>query len=293
MRGPTLCLLAGLALAACGEQAEPSGSASRPSEPGQVHIHGLGLNPADGSLFIATHTGLFRALPDRDRSERVGDSFQDTMGFAVVGPDHFLGSGHPDGRARDLPPFLGLIESRDAGRSWQPVSLHGEVDFHVLEAAGARVYGYGSDFATREPRFMTSTDGGKRWERLQAPEPLISLALSPEDPQLLIASGEAGIHHSSDAGRSWRPVDAPATGLLAWTRAAVILIDLDGKVWHATNPAAGRWRPAGVIGGPPAAFEHGREGELLAALHDGVVKHSTDDGRTWAVRSTNPPGGSR
>ncbi len=82
------------------------------------------------------------------------------MGFTVVGPDHFLGSGHPDGRD-DLPPFLGLIESTDAARTWEPVSLLGEADFHVLEASGRRVYGFGSDFETREQRFLVSGDGGR------------------------------------------------------------------------------------------------------------------------------------
>ena len=251
MRRPLCTLLAALAIGACGEDSAPAPATDGSSDPGQVHIHGLGLNPADGSLFIATHTGLFRAPPDADRSARVGDSYQDTMGFAIVGPDHFLGSGHPDGRD-DLPPFLGLIESRDAGRSWQPISLHGEVDFHVLEAAGERVYGYGSDFATREPRFLASGDGGKGWERLRAPEPLISLALSPDDPEVIVASGEAGLHFSSDAGRSWRPVDAPATGLLSWIRAGVILVDLEGKVWHSRDPAAGRrGRPRAGTDAPP------------------------------------------
>ena len=227
MRGSIPSLIAvlalGVGLSACGDQPTETGPAVRANDPGQVHIHGLGLNSADGALFIATHTGLFRAPSDALRSQRVGDSHQDTMGFAVIGPDHFLGSGHPDGRD-DLPPFLGLIESRDAGRTWSPVSLQGEVDFHVLEAAGQRVYGYGSDFATREPRFLASTDGGKHWRRLEAPEPLISLALSPEDPRTLFASGQRGLHRSADAGRSWRPVDAPAAGLLAWTAAGLILL---------------------------------------------------------------------
>lgn len=155
----------------------------------------------------------------------------------------------------------------------------------MLEAAGTRVYGYGSDFATREPRFLTSTDGGKRWKQLQAPEPLISLALSPGDSQTLLASGERGLHHSTNAGRSWVPVDSPAAGLMAWTAAGLILVDLDGEVWQTTDPADGRWRPVGSIDGPPAALDHGPAGELFAALHDGGVKHSTDDGRTWAVRS--------
>src|SRR5918992_2246739 len=68
------------------------------TDPGPIHVHGLGINPADGSLFIATHTGLFRVGRDSQRAVRVGDRFQDTMGFSVVGADRFLGSGHPDAR---------------------------------------------------------------------------------------------------------------------------------------------------------------------------------------------------
>jgi hypothetical protein len=47
------------------------------------------------------------------------------MGFAVIGPNRFLGSGHPDGRD-SLPPLLGLISSSDAGESWRPVSPGGQ-----------------------------------------------------------------------------------------------------------------------------------------------------------------------
>lgn len=253
------------------------------NDPGQVHIHGLGVNPADGSTIIATHTGMFRVPSGGDRSERIGESVQDTMGFAVVGPDHFIGSGHPDPSDTELPPFLGLIESTDGGRTWGRVSLQGEVDFHVLEAAGTVVYGYGSDFASREPRFLTSTDGGQGWRQLTAPEPLISLAIAPDNARELIASGERGLHRSGDAGKTWEPVDAPGPGHLAWTEDGVVLADLDGQVHHERD--RGRWRPAGSIGGQTAAFDQGAPGELLAALHDGVVKTSTDRGRTWTVRS--------
>ncbi len=105
------------------------------ADPGPIHVHGLGINPADGSLFIATHTGLFRVGPTSRKAVRVADRNQDTMGFSVVGPNRFLGSGHPDvdeAREQNLPSRLGLIESTDSGESWQPISLLGEADFHVL-----------------------------------------------------------------------------------------------------------------------------------------------------------------
>ena len=120
-------------LSGCAGDDEPTAPAP-PSDPGLIHVHGLGRNPADGALMVATHTGLFRVAPDSATAQRVADNHQDTMGFSVVGPDHFLGSGHPG--STDDPPFLGLIESRNGGAQWRPISLRGEVDFHVLEARG-------------------------------------------------------------------------------------------------------------------------------------------------------------
>lgn len=275
-------MLATAALSGCGTPAPESQSALEP-DPGPIHVHGLGVNPADDALFVATHTGLFRAAAGQLRARRVAGRYQDTMGFAVLGADRFLGSGHPDLREK-LPPYLGLIESRDAGRSWVPLSLQGSVDFHVLEARGRRIYGYGSDFESREPRFLTSTNGGRSWSRLEAPEPLTSLAISPTDPRTFVASGDRQVRRSRDGGRTWEPLDAPSSGYLAWNANGLFLAAGDGRVWHSSRDDA-PWKLSGSIGGQPAAFDNGLANDLLVALHDGTIKHSADAGRTWDVRS--------
>src|SRR5207302_1327423 len=65
------------------------GSTPKPGDlagdPGVSHVHGLGIDPADGTLYVATHYGTFR-IPDRGPAQRVGASYQDTMGFTVAGP---------------------------------------------------------------------------------------------------------------------------------------------------------------------------------------------------------------
>ena len=282
-----LCLLVLLVVGCGGEdrasEADPSSNAAPESgDPGPVHVHGLGINPADGSLFVATHTGLFRAGKGQQRATRVADRFQDTMGFTVIGPNDFLGSGHPDGREK-LPPFLGLIRSTDAGKSWRAISLLGKRDFHLLEAAGGRVYGYGSDFDTRKQGFLVSHDRGHSWKERKVPEPLIALAIDPEDPQRLLASGAGGLYLSENAGRRWLQLDGPA-GLLAWSDRAVTIIDDQGAVHSAKEPNATH-RPVGEIGAQPAALESGPDDDLYVALHDGTIKRSDDDGRNWSVRS--------
>lgn len=278
-----VCGLLGLAPLACGGESDEAADRDPVIEdPGPVHVHGLGVNPADGALFVATHTGLFRAPRGERRAERVADRYQDTMGFAVTGPDRFLGSGHPDGRD-DLPPFLGLIRSTDAGRTWQPVSLLGKRDFHVLEAAGEWIYGYGSDFDSQQASLLVSDDGGRGWAERDPPEPLASLAIDPRDPRRVVAAGENGTYLSRDGGAAWRPLSAEG-GHLAWPGAdALFAVRFHGAV--ALSRDAGRtWEPVGVIGGRPAALDSAGS-DLYVALHDGTVKRSVDGGRSWTLRS--------
>jgi photosystem II stability/assembly factor-like uncharacterized protein len=213
------------------------------------------------------------------RPQRIGDLHQDTMGFTVVGPDRFLGSGHPDART-DLPPLLGLISSDDAGRSWTPVSLLGEADFHVLRAAGPRIYGYDAT----QGRLLISADRGRTWEQSRPPAPVIDLAIDAGDGDRVLASTEAGLALSRDAGRSWRRIDAERAGLLAWTRDGLTLVDFDGRVHRSTDEGRS-WEPVGDIGGQPAALA-AHERQLLVGLHTNAVKVSQDGGRTWSVRLT-------
>jgi photosystem II stability/assembly factor-like uncharacterized protein len=280
--------VATLIVAGCGDSdgasEAPNAAGPEVGEPGPIHVHGLGINPKDGALFVATHTGLFRAGEDERKAKRIADRFQDTMGFTVVGPDHFLGSGHPDGR-ENLPPFLGLIESRDAGRTWQPISLLGKRDFHVLEAAGGRIYGFGSDFDTKQAALLVSDDAGRSWSERTPPQGLISLAIDPGNRDRIAVSGGRALYLSNDAGRGWRPLDGPA-GLLSWPAAdRLSAITQDGTVTVSADRGRS-WHTIGNVGGRPAAFESPTADELYVALHDGRVKRSGDGGASWSIRLT-------
>lgn len=267
---------AALLLSGCGGDAPAPASADAALE----HIHGLGVDPANDGLVIATHRGLFTAPEGETEPRRVGDSDQDTMGFSVVGPRHYIGSGHP-GSDDSLPPNLGLIESRDGGQSWRSVSLLGEVDFHALQAAERMVYGFD---ATRG-RLMVSGDTGRDWEERPVPASVFGLAIDPADPARVVAGTQAGIYISADAARSWRALREDTTGLLAWPAPRrLFLVDGEGQV-HLSADAGANWRRAGRIGGSPAAFAAAGD-ELHVALRDGTVKRSRDDGRSWAVRTT-------
>lgn len=245
------------------------------------HIHGVGINPADDAPVVATHSGLFRAAPGDRRAERLSELRQDTMGFTIIGPDRFLGSGHP-AAGSGQPSLLGLIESDDAGRSWRSVSLSGQVDFHVLRAAKRRVYGVNST----DGALLVSGDGGRTWSRSTPPGAVVDLAIDPTNPERVVMSGDAGLARSDDAGRTWERLKDDLVGLLAWTSRELVLIDADGQA-HSSADGGRRFEAVGSVGDQPAAAA-ASGAQILVALHDNSVRLSDDGGRRWQLRLEGP-----
>lgn len=269
-----LAILA-LVASACG-QSQPS-SAPGPDVPGIGHIHGLGVDPADGALYLAAHYGLFR-VTSVDIAQRVAGRIQDHMGFTVTGSGTFLASGHP-GDSQATGPHLGLIRSSDAGRTWATVSEGGAADFHALQPAGSKLYAYDSQTG----RVRASADGGKTWTP-GAREDVIDLAASAVEADRLYATSPGGLRVSTDAGTSFAGVqgapllshvDSPAKGVLVGP-------DAEGRVQ--TSRDEGRtWQAGGVLPGQATAFAAVDGERLLAATADGTVYESRNGGGDFTV----------
>ncbi len=248
-------------------------------DPGLVHVHGLALDPAsDDALYAATHTGLFHV--EGDRIERVGTAVHDLMGFTVAGPNDFLASGHPDLRVERLqvpgkPPLLGLVQSDDAQR-WDSVSLLGEVDFHALEAAHGLVYGLDSTSG----RLLVSGDR-QEWETRSQIQ-LIDFAVSPNDPELIVGTGERGLVRSDDGGRTWDELNADPYVFLSWADSGLYAVTPDGRVAVSTD-AGETFAPRGTLEGQPEALLATDDRVLAAVAGVGIVE-STDGGETFELR---------
>jgi hypothetical protein len=272
-------LVVGASLIACGGDEDGSGATG--SFAGDAsHIHGLGVNPADDSLFIATHSGLYRSPPGASTAEPAGESTQDTMGFSVAGPDHFFGSGHP-GPGEEGPPNLGLIESADGGQSWEEVSLGGQADFHILRYAGEGIYGFNG----LSGLLMSSFDGGETWEANEPPTGLLDVAIDPGEPDHVIgvSDSDIGLIESRDRGKSWERL-SDAIGYLAWpTRGRLYLFDGEAGV-SVSQDRGESFRRVGRLPDVPVAVLAAGDRELYVALHDGTVLGSRDGGATWSRR---------
>lgn len=252
-------------------------------DPGVAHVHGLGINPRHGRVYAATHLGLFR-IPTSGRAERIADRYQDTMGFTVVGEDHFLGSGHPDINDTRLrkpgrPPLLGLIESTDAGETWQPLSLLGEADFHAIVADHGVVYG----FDATSGGFMVSRDT-KTWDRRSTLE-LVGFGVDPDDGDHVVGAGPDGLLESRDGGRTWPEMQGPQLTTLSWDEKLGLWgADETGDVYRLRADGE-RWVQAGSVPGEPQAML-AKDGRLVvaAADQDGVTGiYESADRSDWKL----------
>src|SRR5215213_9024293 len=251
------------------------------------YIGSLSINPGDGSIFMATNTGLFRIPKAGGKPAKVTGQLKTPNGEGAVseslvarftGPDTLIGSGHPSGDST-LPPALGLIRSQDAGMTWESVSELGTSDFHALSISGdvlvAPLYG--------QAQIRLSRDGGKTFEPRVAPMALVGLAVDPRDPKRWVATSESGIFVSDDEGRTWRQRDPTPNVRLAWKSSDELYrIDPGGPV-KVSADGGETWQDRGSTGGEPQALAAGPDGALYAATLDGKVQKSEDDGRSWTA----------
>jgi hypothetical protein len=215
-RPAPLCSAAAIALAAlltgcsaAGPASADATTAAATGAPPAAHVHGVAIDPGDGTLLLATHEGLME-VGDGGEVTAAGPVV-DLMGFTVTGPHHYLASGHP-GLHTDLPQPVGLIESTDGGETWTPLSRAGASDFHALTALGeAGVLGY-DGVLRRSPDGLT-------WEQLGIPAEPRTLAAAPDGGAVLATTAQ-GLLRSTDAGTTWAAVEgAPRLQVVAWVDA--------------------------------------------------------------------------
>lgn len=234
------------------------------------HVHGLGVDPRDRSLYAATHFGVYRVRTDE--ATLVGRP-QDTMGFTVVGPDEFLASGHPATTEQVNP--LGLIKSADQARTWKPVAFAGEADFHAIDVVAPWTYAYRSD---REE--LVRSQDRVRWESVTE-SALLDIAVDPSHASRVLATSTSGQLTSIEGTDPTPLTSAPPMGAIDYAEQDVVVgLGSKGEV-HVSKDNARTWRQTADLPGESEALV--AEPKYWYAATSAGIFRSQDDGVTWRL----------
>jgi photosystem II stability/assembly factor-like uncharacterized protein len=268
--------------------ATPGAQTSAPPAQGSAanaFIGSIAVDPGDGTVMLGTGLGLFRLDKGAKEAKRVTGEMQTPDGAGQIssnlvvryaGPDDLIGSGHPDGGS--LPENLGLMRSPDHGATWEPVSLLGKADFHILQVAQDRVVAVNADAKD----VQISTDGGKTFASKTPPDTPVDVAFDPQDPKRMVVATKQGVFASLNEGGSWRARDPTAAQQLAWGAPdALYRADPGGSIKRSTDGGQ-TWDEVGNVGAPAVnELAVDDKGAIYASVPGGEVKVSTDGGATW------------
>lgn len=256
---------------------------------GKTHFHGLAADRrGNGALYLATHHGLYAVSPDGS-ARRVSQARDDYMGFTPhpADPSVLYASGHPAGGGN-----LGFLISRNGGVTWSKLAdgAGGPVDFHQMDVSKANpavIYG-------AHGGLQRSRDGGQTWERIgPAPEGLIDLAASAEDPDRLYAATQRGLMLSTDGGRGWQPTreSGPPATMVQTTRDGGIYAFVVGSGLLRARESDLEWETVSNAFGITVVLHFamapsGQESVLYAVTYDPgtrsqALRTSRDGGESW------------
>jgi hypothetical protein len=264
----------------------PAQTPAPPTSGANAFIGSIAVDPKDGTVILGTGLGLFRLAKGANNAERVSGQLQGPDGSGEVssnlvvryaGPGDLLASGHPEGSG-GLPENLGIIRSRDAGNTWEPVIEMGVSDYHILQASGKRVVGVKAD----ETDIQVTGDVTAGFQSRTPPDVPLDVAFDPGDPKRMIIATKQGTFTSANEGESWRARDPLATEQLFWLKPDVLYRADTGGVIKVSADGGESWEDVGTVGMPVNELAIDAGGTLYASVAGGEVKHSTDGGKTWS-----------
>jgi photosystem II stability/assembly factor-like uncharacterized protein len=176
----------------------------------------------------------------------------------------------------------GLSETRDGGRTWQPLPTN--ADAMAMQPAAD-----GSIVIAGHEVFTASKDGGQTWQPIAADLPSLDIhgfTRDPGDPARMWAYLAAGgLWESTDAGGHWTRVreDNVLFPLAIDRGGATRLLGVDVNGLVASDDGGRTWT---ALGAPPTypmtALAGTSDGTVLYAGSPDGLYRSDDSGRTWA-----------
>ena len=259
-----------------------------------THVHGLSFSADGARIIIPSHHGL--AVFEQGRWSKAPGPAHDYMGYSAT-RDALYSSGHPAPGSGMANPF-GLIKSRDGGKTWQPLGLAGESDFHLLATShqtnAVVVFNHAPNSRMSQAGIYFTLNDGLKWQRAAAQglgAQIGSLAVHPSDAEVVAAGTDDGLYLSRNSAERFER-------LVGGARVLATSFDLDGQqLWFSTyDGKAGLARIALHPGAKaeavplPALPEDAvayiaqnpaRRTEIAIATFKRHVFVSKDQGRTW------------
>jgi hypothetical protein len=257
-------------------------------------VHGLTYSADGKQLMVAVHDGL--AVYENGKWSKSQAPQHDYMGFSATAK-HFYSSGHP-ARGSGLVNPLGVIRSKDGGKTWDTLGLERESDFHLLatswNTSAIYVWNHAPNSRMRQPGLHYTLNDGFVWKPARAAglkgNPM-ALAVHPGNATLVAAATASGVYLSRDSGERFEPVASGAQGVS-------VFFDLDGKqLWYGTFDGQARFARAPLggkatsvalpaIGRDAVAYiaqNPAKRTEYAIATFEKSVYLSKDSGRTWTA----------
>jgi hypothetical protein len=256
-------------------------------------VHGLAYSPDGKQLIVAVHDGL--VVYESGKWSKFPAPQHDYMGFSASSK-HFYSSGHPAPRSGLVNP-LGLVRSKDGGKTWEKLGLEGEADFHLLatsrNASAIYVWNHAPNSRMRQRGLHFTVNDGFIWKQARAEgvkgDPA-ALAVHPANGTVVALATSSGVFVSRDSGGRFEPVASGVQGVS-------VFFDLDGRqLWYGTFDGQARLARA-PLGGKATSVElpaigrdavayiaqnPGNRAEYAIATFERSVYLSKDAGRSWS-----------
>ncbi len=232
------------------------------------HVHSV--RAFGDQIILGTHEGLFRYIDQKTVQSMSPENF-DIMGLTVFGQQLFA-SGHP-GPGSKLPQPVGLLVSNDRGKSWKKMGLQGEVDFHLLESAGAEMYGIDSGSGN----LLYSKNAGKSWvsrgkssfEDIAINPTKIGAALALRNGKLITTQNTFTKNSESSSSLKFTSLDWIKNSLLATS----------GKSLYKSGDLGKTWKKVSDF--PETTVSVTQSEKIIAVVMSTSIYKSIDGGKTF------------
>ena len=184
----------------------------------------------------------------------------------------------------------GLLESRDAGRSWIATTLTDGDAMNVSTGSNGQLRVAGHEL------YVASNDGGATWQPVESDLPgldLHSFVTDPGDPDhaWTFAAG-LGLFETTDGGARWELRQEGNWGALTAYRTAetTVLVAIGPEGLAGSADGGATWRPLAYPGAPlRGGLAAAADGSAIYAATVSGLRRSDDGGASWRSTGWNGP----